>query len=83
MSNIRNYSLAVTGDVFRWIVEYGKEEILTRVSLQSCSEGWLAWKNIIWLATNERLDARMWTDFCEDVTGREARVSRKVAEHRL
>ena len=33
VSNIRNYSLALTGDVFRWIVEYGDTEVLKRVSL--------------------------------------------------
>ncbi|KAF2457334.1 hypothetical protein BDY21DRAFT_39066 [Lineolata rhizophorae] len=26
MSNFKNYSLAVTGDVFRWIVDYAKED---------------------------------------------------------
>ncbi|KAL8791407.1 MAG: hypothetical protein Q9213_000023 [Squamulea squamosa] len=31
MSNLRNYSLAITGDVFRWIVDFGDEPILQRV----------------------------------------------------
>ena len=31
MANIRNYSLAVTGDVFRWIVEFGSEDLLKRM----------------------------------------------------
>ena len=44
VSNIRNYSLAVTGDVFRWIIEYGNEEVLRRVSLESYSKGCLAWE---------------------------------------
>lgn len=33
ISNIRNYSLAVSGDVFRWVIEYGNEKILQGVSL--------------------------------------------------
>jgi cation-transporting ATPase 13A2 len=31
VSNIRNYSLAVSGDAFRWIIEFGTEEVLRRV----------------------------------------------------
>ena len=31
MYNVRNHSLAVTGDVFRWIVEYGSPELLKRM----------------------------------------------------
>ena len=31
LSNLRNYSLAVTGDVFRWIVEYGSPDLLKRL----------------------------------------------------
>ncbi|KAL8772573.1 MAG: hypothetical protein Q9209_002234 [Squamulea sp. 1 TL-2023] len=31
MSNLRNYSLAITGDVFRWIVDFGDEPILQRM----------------------------------------------------
>ncbi len=31
VSNLRNYSLAVSGDVFRWIIEYGSEAVLKRV----------------------------------------------------
>ncbi|MCJ1469965.1 hypothetical protein MMC07_008610 [Pseudocyphellaria aurata] len=31
MSNIRDFALAVTGEVFRWFVEYGSEEILKRI----------------------------------------------------
>ena len=31
ISNLRNYSLAVTGDVFRWIVDFGSPEILRRM----------------------------------------------------
>jgi cation-transporting ATPase 13A3/4/5 len=29
--NLRNYSLAVSGDIFRWIVEYGSEDLLQRM----------------------------------------------------
>lgn len=31
VSNVRNYSLAVSGDAFRWILEYGSAEVLQRV----------------------------------------------------
>ncbi|KAL8901506.1 MAG: hypothetical protein Q9192_000520 [Flavoplaca navasiana] len=31
MSNLRNYSLAIPGDVFRWIVDYGDEAVLQRM----------------------------------------------------
>ncbi|MCJ1260209.1 hypothetical protein MMC22_000068 [Lobaria immixta] len=31
VSNIKNFSLAVTGEVFRWVVEYGSEEVLRRM----------------------------------------------------
>ena len=33
MSSLRNYSLAVTGDIFRWIVDHGSAELLKRVSI--------------------------------------------------
>ena len=31
MTNFRNYSIAVTGDVFRWIVEFAPPEVLKRI----------------------------------------------------
>ncbi|KIM94990.1 hypothetical protein OIDMADRAFT_171985 [Oidiodendron maius Zn] len=31
ISNLRNYSLAVSGEVFRWIIDYASPEILRRV----------------------------------------------------
>lgn len=31
MSNVRNYCLAVSGDAFRWIIEYGSDEMLQRM----------------------------------------------------
>ncbi|MCJ1461071.1 hypothetical protein MMC28_011453, partial [Mycoblastus sanguinarius] len=31
VSNLRNYSLAVSGDVFRWIIEFGSENVLKRM----------------------------------------------------
>lgn len=33
ITNLRNYSLAVSGDVFRWIVDYAPPEVLRRVRL--------------------------------------------------
>ncbi|KAL8914093.1 MAG: hypothetical protein Q9171_001209 [Xanthocarpia ochracea] len=31
MANLRNYSLAITGDIFRWIVDFGDEPVLQRM----------------------------------------------------
>lgn len=31
ISNIRNYSIAVSGDVFRWVVDYARPEVLHRM----------------------------------------------------
>jgi cation-transporting ATPase 13A2 len=31
ISNIRNYSLAVSGDVFRWVVEYANKDVMHRM----------------------------------------------------
>jgi cation-transporting ATPase 13A2 len=31
ITNLRNYSLAVTGDVFRWVVDYAPPEVLRRM----------------------------------------------------
>ncbi|KAL8734944.1 MAG: hypothetical protein Q9166_001296 [cf. Caloplaca sp. 2 TL-2023] len=31
MSNLRNYSLAVTGDIFRWIIDFGDEPTIQRM----------------------------------------------------
>lgn len=33
ITNLRNYSLAVTGDVFRWVVDYAPAKVLQRVSI--------------------------------------------------
>lgn len=33
VSNLRNYAIAISGDVFRWIIDYGNEDILERVRL--------------------------------------------------
>jgi hypothetical protein len=30
--NLRNYSLAVSGDVFRWVIDYAPADVLQRVS---------------------------------------------------
>lgn len=32
ISNLRNYTLAVSGDVFRWMVDYAAPQALQRVS---------------------------------------------------
>lgn len=38
VSNLKNYSLAVSGDVFRWVIEYGSADILKRVSQVGAGE---------------------------------------------
>lgn len=32
--NVSDFSVAVSGDVFRWVVDYGSEEVLNRVRFQ-------------------------------------------------
>ena len=31
MSNLRNYTMAISGDAFRWLIEYGSKETLHRI----------------------------------------------------
>ncbi|KAI9721463.1 MAG: hypothetical protein M1812_002225 [Candelaria pacifica] len=31
ISNLRNYSVAISGDVFRWIIDYASQEVLARM----------------------------------------------------
>ena len=31
ISDLRDYSIAVSGDVFRWIIDYASQEVLHRV----------------------------------------------------
>ena len=38
--NMSNYSVAVSGDVFRWVVDYGSEEVLNRVRVQLIMSGY-------------------------------------------
>ena len=59
VTNLRNYSIAVSGDVFRWIIDYGNEEVLKRARNFPCSK--LALKLMA-------LDARSWSGFCANVT---------------
>ena len=48
--NVQNYSLAVNGDAFRWIIEYGSEEMMQRVDvLNSKLKSWLT-KGRCWSA---------------------------------
>lgn len=39
ISNMQNYSLAVSGEVFRWIVDYAPADILSKVSSLTPAEG--------------------------------------------
>lgn len=40
INNIRNYSLAVSGEVFRWIVDFAPPIVLQRVS-STCHQGFV------------------------------------------
>jgi cation-transporting ATPase 13A2 len=31
IANLRNYSLAISGDVFRWVIDYASSDVLQRV----------------------------------------------------
>jgi len=55
VSNLRNYSLAVSGDVFRWIIEYGSEETLKRVPNGAYTRLSL---------TDDTADVDMWSSLC-------------------
>lgn len=45
ISNLRNFSLAVSGDVFRWVVDYASPDILQRVSRNAFSPRCIAMAN--------------------------------------
>lgn len=34
ITNLRNYTLAVSGDIFRWVVDYGSPEVLRRMLIK-------------------------------------------------
>lgn len=60
MSNLRNYSLAVTGDMFRWIVDFGDESVLQRVKRVAPEESQVA---------ESLIDACCHSGFRTNVTG--------------
>jgi cation-transporting ATPase 13A3/4/5 len=39
ISNLRNYSLAVSGDVFRWVIDFAPKHVLQRVGSELLSPG--------------------------------------------
>ena len=40
--NADSYTLAVSGDIFRWLIDYGTEDVIKRVSDITCAN----WKMI-------------------------------------
>src|SRR5687767_10799700 len=62
-NNPLNYTVAITGDVFRWIVDYGSEEVLNRVCIMH--------KHKLFSARDSRhkTDVGPWTSFRANVTG--------------
>ena len=56
ISNLRNYSLAVTGDVFRWIVDYAPPKVLQRVCTGTSARNY---------HTNDA-DACSWRGICQN-----------------
>lgn len=60
ITNLRNYALAVSGDVFRWIVDYAPAEVLRRV----CPFLWrsVAIANMIQMLVQGKVFARMSPD---------------------
>jgi cation-transporting ATPase 13A2 len=62
--NLQNYCMAVTGEAFRWIVDYAPEDYLNRVSLISLRRSTIT----------DESDAGTLANFCAHVTGRETRT---------
>lgn len=65
----QDYSLVVTGDIFRWMINYAPLETLQRVSSRSPAQSPRA---------NPHLDARQDTNFCADVARRKKWNCREV-----
>lgn len=59
ISNLRNYTLAVSGDVFRWMVDYAAPQALQRVSSRFSPR--------VIFPTNQLVDAHQWQSICENV----------------
>ena len=73
--NYQDYSLVVTGDVFRWMINYAPLETLQRVSCRI---------HLLWNPrVNPHSDAREDTDFCADVARRKKRNCGEVTGPRL
>lgn len=60
VSNLNNYSLAVSGEVFRWAIDFGSETILNRVCVNKATTS--AGSGICYNSglTNILIDARAW-----------------------
>jgi hypothetical protein len=61
----RNYCIAVTGDVFRWMIDFGNEDVLNRVSRFGISRSTPRFYTDGFLYD---LDAGYWQSVCPDVT---------------
>jgi hypothetical protein len=62
----REYSVAVTGDAFRWLIDYGNEDVLNKVC--SC---YIQWSKRI-VSTDFDIGACIRKGICQNVTGRKA-----------
>lgn len=60
INDIRNYSLAVSGEVFRWIVDFASPLVLQRVSRLPQTRLWYILLTVI--------DACPWSSIRADVT---------------
>jgi hypothetical protein len=60
ISNLRDHTLAVSGEIFRWVVDYGSSEVLRRVSMLP---------NMLWFSNIDKLppDAHQGQGLCQNV----------------
>lgn len=58
--NADSYSLAVSGDIFRWLIDYGSEDLIERVSNIEC----MKWNEDL---TDESSGPRQGSSICSNV----------------
>jgi cation-transporting P-type ATPase 13A2 len=62
ITNLRDYTLAVSGDIFRWVVDYGSSEVLRRVSMLMTYIGSLVLISYLQMLVKGKVFARMSPD---------------------
>jgi len=60
VTNLRNYTVAVSGDAFRWIIDFASEQVLREVHVNSYLKVG---------STLTLVDACLWTSLCKNVSG--------------